>query len=289
MHRKKVYSTSDDRFNKSKSYNRNSDGKNNSRPKRRRIVRPRTRRVEHPDENKPIRLNKYIANSGICSRREADKYITAGLVKINDEVITRLGSKVNPGDVVKFNDEVIKNEKKVYLLLNKPKGFVSTMDDPNADKTVLDLVKAACKERVYPIGRLDKPTTGVMLFTNDGELATRLLHPKYHVKKSYLVTLDKNISKNEIIEIANGIKLEDGFIQADSIYYSDPDVKNVVAIELHSGRNRIVRRIFEHFEYNVEKLDRLNFAGFTKKGLRRGRWRFLTDTEISKLKMNIFK
>jgi len=280
-------------YEKKDSYNRKPDYKredskfdDDSKPKRKRIVRSKK---TDDDESDMVRLNKYIANSGICSRREADKYIIAGLVKINGEVATVLGTKVNPEDVVSFNDEPIKNERKVYLLLNKPKGFVSSMDDPHAEKTVFDLVKSACKERVYPVGRLDKATTGVLLFTNDGEIATRMLHPRYDVKKVYMVTLNKNISKNEMVDIANGIELEDGQIHADSIYYSDPDIKDVVVIELHSGKNRIVRRIFEHFGYSVEKLDRLNFAGFTKKGLRRGRWRFLAENEINKLKMNMFK
>lgn len=235
-----------------------------------------------------IRLNKYIANAGICSRREADTFITTGLVSINGKIVTELGTKVMPGDEVKFNDEKINPEKKVYVLLNKPKDYVTTLDDPEGRRTVMDLIKNACEERVYPVGRLDRNTTGLLLLTNDGELTKKLTHPSNNKKKIYHVEVDKPIVREHFDEIAKGIELDDGPIVVDSINYVD-NLKTEVGIELHSGRNRIVRRIMEHFGYNVKKLDRVYFAGLTKLNLPRGRWRFLTDQEIIRLKTGMYE
>lgn len=244
------------------------------------------KRQKSSDEG--IRLNKYIANSGICSRREADSYITAGLVSVNGVTVTELGTKVQPNDQVRFNGERIKNENKVYIVMNKPKDFVTTLSDPHAEKTVMNLIDGKCAERVYPVGRLDKATTGVLLLTNDGELAEKLTHPSFEKKKIYHVFLDKNLKSTDFQKILEGVKLEDGHIQADALSYIDED-KSQVGIEIHSGRNRIVRRIFEHFGYKIKKLDRVYFAGLTKKNLRRGQWRFLTDIEVSMLKMGSFE
>lgn len=232
-----------------------------------------------------MRLNRFIANAGICSRREADKYIVAGTVTVNGKVVTELGVKVQSTDDVRFDGRKLNAEKKVYLLLNKPKDFVTTTDDPHADRTVMDLVKEACEERIYPVGRLDKSTTGVLLFTNDGEMSDRLTHPSHRTKKIYQVTLDKPLTKNDIQKIADGLELEDGPIAADAISYIDANAKNEVGIEIHSGRNRIVRRIFEHLGYRVRKLDRVFFAGLTKKNLPRGKWRFLSHKEVQFLQM----
>jgi len=231
-----------------------------------------------------VRLNKYISNAGICSRREADELITAGVISVNGEVVTTLGYKVQPTDVVKYNDAKLKSEKPVYLLLNKPKDFITTVDDPQNRQTVMSLIKHACKERVYPVGRLDRNTTGLLLFTNDGDLADKLTHPSFEVQKVYEVHLDKNLKHEHFEEIGSGVTLEDGIIKPDEISYS-PDDKSIVGIELHSGRNRIVRRIFEHFGYRVSKLDRVLYAGLTKKDLPRGKWRFLTELELANLKM----
>lgn len=240
------------------------------------------------DPNEPIRLNKYLSRAGICARREADEYIKAGVVSVNDEVITELGVKVKRSDVVKFHNQVVNLEKKVYILLNKPKNTITTMEDEKGRRTVMDLIKGACEERVSPVGRLDKDTTGVLLFTNDGDLDYKLTHPKYIKKKIYHVHLDKNMTKADMISIAEGITLEDGEISADAINYIDETKKNQVGIEIHSGKNRIVRRIFEHLGYKVEKLDRVYFAGLTKKGLKRGTWRMLTPSEVNFLKMGVF-
>ncbi len=234
-----------------------------------------------------IRLNKFIANAGICSRRDADVLIESGVIKINGKTITELGTKVVPGDKVQYGNQTLKSEKKYYVLLNKPKGFITTTDDPGNRKTVMELVKTACKERIYPVGRLDKNTTGLLLFTNDGDVAKRLTHPKHRIKKVYHVVLDKKLSKNDMIKIADGFVLDDGFIKADAIsLVTGSDNKKEVGIELHSGRNRIVRRIFESLGYRVERLDRVAFAGFTKKDIPRGKWRHLNDKEISFLKMS---
>jgi 23S rRNA pseudouridine2605 synthase len=230
------------------------------------------------------RLNKYIANAGICSRREADKLIADGHIKINGEVVTSLGYKVTSKDEVLYRGKPISAEKKIYVLLNKPKGFVTTMDDPHADKVVMSLVKNACKERIYPVGRLDKNTTGLLLFTNDGEMAKKLTHPSYEKRKVYHVFLDKDLAQTDLDQVQNGIELEDGLIAADAISYVDDD-KQQIGIEIHSGRNRIVRRIFEHLGYKVLKLDRVVFAGLTKKNLPRGKWRFLSEKEVGFLQM----
>jgi 23S rRNA pseudouridine2605 synthase len=240
-------------------------------------------------ESEFIRLNKYLASSGICSRREADEFIRAGLVTVNGKLITELGVKVSAGDVVKYNGDTLREEKKVYILINKPKDYVTTVEDPHAKKTVLDLVKGACKERIYPVGRLDRNTTGVLLLTNDGEITKRLTHPRFEKLKIYHVHLNKNIKPSDFEKISTGITLEDGFIKADAISYADPVDKTQVGIEIHSGKNHIVRRIFEHLGYDVVKLDRVYFAGLTKKNLRRGEWRFLSEKEINMLKMNVFK
>ena len=241
------------------------------------------------DPNEPIRLNKFLANAGVCSRREADEFITAGVVSVNGEVVTELGTKIKRSDVVKFHDEPVSIERKVYVLLNKPKDCVTTSDDPQARLTVMDLVKGACNERIYPVGRLDRNTTGVLLLTNDGDLASKLTHPKFLKKKIYHVYLDKNLTKADMDQIAAGIQLEDGEIHADAISYADENKRDQVGIEIHSGKNRIVRRIFESLGYKVVKLDRVFFAGLTKKGLRRGEWRYLTEQEVNFLRMGSFE
>ena len=241
------------------------------------------------DPNEPIRLNKFLANAGVCSRREADEFILAGVVTVNGEIVTELGTKVMRTDIVKFHDDPVSLEKKVYVLLNKPKDYVTTSDDPQQRKTVMDLVKNACPERIYPVGRLDRNTTGVLLLTNDGDLASKLTHPKYLKKKIYHVYLDRNVTAHDIQQIAEGITLEDGEIKADAIEYADPVDKKQVGIEIHSGKNRIVRRIFESFGYKVLKLDRVQFAGLTKKNLRRGDWRYLTEEEVDRLRMGAYE
>ncbi|WP_307759530.1 pseudouridine synthase [uncultured Mediterranea sp.] len=241
------------------------------------------------DPNEPIRLNKFLANAGVCSRREADEFITAGVVSVNGQVVTELGTKIKRGDEVKFHDQAVSIERKIYVLLNKPKDTVTTSDDPQARRTVMDLVKGACEERIYPVGRLDRNTTGVLLLTNDGDLASKLTHPKYLKKKIYHVHLDKNLTKADMEQIAAGIELEDGEIHADAISYTDENKKDDVGIEIHSGKNRIVRRIFESLGYKVMKLDRVYFAGLTKKGLCRGDWRYLTEQEVNYLRMGSFE
>ena len=230
-----------------------------------------------------MRLNRFLAQSGICSRREADDFITAGLVSVNGRIVTELGSKVMPSDEVKFNDSRVEGEKKVYLVLNKPKGYVTSLDDPHAGKLVMDLVAGACTERIYPVGRLDKNSLGLLLFTNDGDLTKQLTHPSYRKKKIYQVTLDKPLTRADMDRIAEGVTLEDGEIFADEISYVKEN-KQEVGIEIHSGRNRIVRRIFEFLGYTVTKLDRVYYAGLTKKNLKRGAWRFLTREEVERLK-----
>jgi pseudouridylate synthase len=243
----------------------------------------------HIDPNEPIRLNKYLANAGVCSRREADEFITAGVVSVNGTVVTELGTKVLRSDEVKFHDQLVSLEKKVYVLLNKPKDYVTTSDDPQQRKTVMDLVKDVCPERIYPVGRLDRNTTGVLLLTNDGDLASKLTHPKFLKKKVYHVHLDKNVAEEDLQKIASGIELEDGEIHADAIEYADDRDKKQVGIEIHSGKNRIVRRIFESLGYRVVRLDRVQFAGLTKKNLRRGDWRFLTEQEVEMLRSGMFE
>lgn len=230
------------------------------------------------------RLNKYIANSGLCSRREADEFIKQGLVTVNGKVVSELGTKVSEKDVIKFKGKLLMKERKVYVLLNKPKDYITTAYDPYAKKIVFDLLKYACKERIYPVGRLDRMTTGVLLLTNDGDLTKKLTHPKFNKKKIYHISLDKNLKKSDLVKISEGIDLEDGFISADAIAYIDPTDKKQVGLEIHSGRNRIIRRVFEHLGYRIVKLDRVYFAGLTKKGLQRGKWRYLTEKEIVMLK-----
>jgi len=241
------------------------------------------------DPNEPIRLNKFLANAGICSRREADEFIAAGVVSVNGVVVTELGTKIKRTDEVKFHDEPVSVERKVYVLLNKPKDCVTTSDDPQERKTVMHCVKDACKERIYPVGRLDRNTTGVLLLTNDGDLASKLTHPKFLKKKIYHVYCDKNVTKADLDQIAAGITLEDGEIHADAISYASETDKKQVGIEIHSGKNRIVRRIFESLGYKVTKLDRVYFAGLTKKGLKRGDWRYLTEQEVNVLRMGSFE
>ena len=230
-----------------------------------------------------VRLNRFLAQSGLCSRREADDFITAGLVTVNGQIVTELGTKVRSTDEVKFNDSKVQGEKKVYLILNKPKGYVTSLEDPHADKTVMELVKGACSERIYPVGRLDKNSLGLLLFTNDGDVTRQLTHPSLEKKKVYQVTLDKPLTRADMEQITEGITLEDGDIFADEVAYVS-DNKKEVGIEIHSGRNRIVRRIFEHLGYTVQKLDRVYYAGITKKNLKRGQWRFLTREEVERLK-----
>ena len=251
------------------------------------------KRIEYKEEtidpNEPIRLNKFLANAGKCSRREADAFIQAGVVTVNGQVVTELGTKILRTDEVKFHDEPVKLEKKVYVLLNKPKDYVTTSDDPQQRKTVMDLVKDACPERIYPVGRLDRNTTGVLLLTNDGDLASKLTHPKFLKKKVYHVFLDKNVTAHDMAQIAEGITLDDGEIHADAIEYASDTDKSQVGIEIHSGKNRIVRRIFESLGYRVIKLDRVQFAGLTKKNVRRGDWRYLTEKEVDMLRMGAFE
>ena len=241
------------------------------------------------DPDEPIRLNKFLANAGICSRREADEFITAGVVSVNGEIVTELGTKVKRSDEVKFHDQPVSIERKVYVLLNKPKDCVTTSDDPQERKTVMDFVKGACKERIYPVGRLDRNTTGVLLLTNDGDLASKLTHPKFLKKKIYHVYCDKNVTKADLDQIVQGITLDDGEIHADAISYASDTDKSQVGIEIHSGKNRVVRRIFESLGYRVTKLDRVYFAGLTKKGLKRGDWRYLTEQEVNFLRMGSFE
>ncbi len=251
------------------------------------------KRIEYKEENfdpnEPIRLNKFLANTGVCSRREADEFIQAGVVTVNGEVVKELGTKVMRTDEIKFHDQPVSLEKKVYVLLNKPKDCVTTSDDPQQRKTVMDLVKNVCPERIYPVGRLDRNTTGVLLLTNDGNLASKLTHPKFLKKKVYHVFLDKNVTAHDLQQIADGIELEDGEVHADAVEYASDTDKSQVGIEIHSGKNRIVRRIFEHLGYRVVKLDRVQFAGLTKKNLRRGDWRFLTEKEVDMLRMGAFE
>ncbi len=230
-----------------------------------------------------VRLNRFISQSGVCSRREADEFILAGVVTVNGQVVTELGTKILPTDEVRFNDEKLQGEKHVYIVLNKPKGYVTSLEDPHADKTVMDLVKDACTERVYPVGRLDKNSLGLLLITNDGDVTRQLTHPSYRKKKIYQVTLDKPLTRADMDTLTEGITLEDGDIFADEVAYASED-KKTIGVEIHSGRNRIVRRMFEHLGYSVQKLDRVYYAGLTKKNLKRGAWRFLTKDEVMRLK-----
>jgi 23S rRNA pseudouridine2605 synthase len=233
-----------------------------------------------------IRLNKYISNAGVCSRREADKLISAGAVTVNGKVVTELGTKVSPHDKIQYGEQSLKLEKSRYVLLNKPKGFITTTDDPQERKTVMTLIAKACKERVYPVGRLDRNTTGLLLFTNDGDLAKKLLHPRHGIQKIYHVVLDKAVTKKDMNHILEGVQLDDGVVKVDAVeYIGDGKDKKQLGIELHSGKNRVIRRIFETLNYKVIRLDRVAFAGLTKKNLPRGEWRLLEEKEISFLKM----
>ncbi|MDR1417304.1 MAG: pseudouridine synthase [Prevotellaceae bacterium] len=256
--------------------------------------RPRSARkpfveIQVKEPNMPVRLNKFISNSGVCSRREADEYIQNGEITVNGEVVTTLGTKVLPSDEIRWNGDKLSGEKKVYIVLNKPKGYVTTVEDPHADKTVMDLIAGACSERVYPVGRLDKNTTGVLLFTNDGELTKTLTHPSYNKRKVYQVTLDKTLKKPDMEQLVAGVELEDGAAVADEVGYTNMEDKTEVGLEIHSGRNRVVRRMFETLGYEVKKLDRVYFAGLTKKSLERGKWRFLSPKEVSILKMGAYE
>jgi len=235
-----------------------------------------------------IRLNRFIANSGVCSRREADEIIKKGMVSVNGKKISDLGTRVNRTDDVRYKGKRLSAEKKVYILMNKPKGYVTTVEDPHADHTVLDLIGNACTERVYPVGRLDKETTGVLLLTNDGDLTGKLTHPKYERKKIYHVFLDSPVTKNDLFRLTEGIDLDGELVVADAVSYADPDDKSQIGIELHSGQNRVIRRLFESLGYKVRKLDRVYFAGLTKKNVQRGKWRYLSDKEISMLKRGIY-
>jgi len=235
-----------------------------------------------------LRLNRFIANSGLCSRREADELILKGFISVNGKKITDLGIKVNYDDDIRYKGKRLSAERKIYILMNKPRGYVTTVDDPHAEHTVIDLLKDACPERVYPVGRLDKDTTGVLLLTNDGDLTGKLTHPKYERRKIYHVFLDKPVTKSDLARIAEGITLEDGIVSADAVSFADPDDKTQVGIELHSGKNRVIKRMFESMGYRVRKLDRVYFAGLTKKNVPRGKWRFLSQKEISMLKRGIF-
>lgn len=282
-------------------YNQNRQGGygnnryNQNRPQQRRNknYNSRPQRIEYElpevDPNEPIRLNKYMANAGICSRREADEYIQAGEVMVNGVPVTELGTKITRNDTVTFRGKVVTLERKIYVLLNKPKDCVTTSDDPQGRLTVMDIVRNACTERIYPVGRLDRNTTGVLLLTNDGDLASKLTHPKFIKKKIYHVWLDRDVNEEDMQRIADGIELEDGPIQPDAVSYANDTDKNQVGIEIHSGRNRIVRRIFEALGYRVVKLDRVYFAGLTKKNLQRGRWRYLTQQEVNMLQMGSFE
>ena len=235
-----------------------------------------------------IRLNRYIANSGVCSRRDADEHIKNGLISVNGHLVTDLGTKVTYDDDVRFRNKKLSAEKKVYILMNKPKDYVTTVEDPHAEHTVLELIGEGCPERVYPVGRLDKATTGVLLLTNDGDLTGKLTHPKYKRKKIYHVFLDHPFTKNDLFRLTEGIELDGETIVADAVSYADPEDKSQIGIELHSGQNRVIRRMFETLGYRVKKLDRVYFAGLTKKNVQRGKWRFLTDKEVSMLKRGIF-
>jgi 23S rRNA pseudouridine2605 synthase len=235
-----------------------------------------------------IRLNRFIANSGVCSRRDADDHIKNGFITVNGDLVTDLGTKVSHDDDVRFKNKKLSSEKKVYILMNKPKGYVTTVEDPHAEHTVLELIGKECQERVYPVGRLDKATTGVLLLTNDGDLAGKLTHPKYKRKKIYHVFLDNPVTKNDLFKLTEGIELDGVTVIADAVSYADPDDKSQIGIELHSGQNRVIRRMFETLGYKVKKLDRVYFAGLTKKNVQRGKWRFLNDKEIIMLKRGIF-
>jgi 23S rRNA pseudouridine2605 synthase len=258
--------------------------------------RPRPKTSKQPGKSsagarktdEKIRLNKFIANSGLCSRRDADEHIKNGMITVNGKTVADLGIKVSPDDDVRYRNKRLSAEKKVYILMNKPKDYVTTVEDPHAEKTVLDLLGNDLKERVYPVGRLDRATTGVLLLTNDGDLTGKLTHPKYKRRKIYHVFLDRPVAKNDLFKLTEGVDLEDEKIVADAVSYADAEDRSQIGIELHSGQNRVVRRMFEKLGYKVKKLDRVYFAGLTKKNLQRGKWRFLSEKEISMLKRGIF-
>lgn len=270
-------------FNNKSSYSRSTE-----RGSRRPSVKKGNRIRVSEDSSELIRLNRYISNSGLCSRREADEMISKGLISVNGTIITKLGTKVSKRDDIRFKGKKLSAEKKVYILMNKPKGYVTTVKDPHAEHTVIELLGNNCPERVYPVGRLDKETTGVLLLTNDGELTGKLTHPKYERKKIYNVTLDKAVIKDDMFKLTEGIELDGELIASDSIAYSDLPDKSKIGIELHSGQNRVVRRLFESLGYRVKKLDRVYFAGLTKKNVPRGKWRYLSEKEISMLKRGSF-
>lgn len=265
----------------------NKPNKPSNKGKRQRIKRPRRPRVDsaRPETEGPVRLNKFIANSGVCSRREADALIGQGLITINGEVVTTLGTKVNPGDKVMYNGRRLSTTSKVYILLNKPKDYITTTNDPENRKTVMELVKNTGVDRVFPVGRLDRNTTGVLLFTNDGELMQKLIHPSSKVEKVYSVLLDRKLSKYDLETLLQGVNLEDGEMYADKIAYIDPDDPRKVGVEIHSGKNRIIHRMFNHLNYKVLRLDRVLFAGIDKRKLKRGEWRFLDEKEVRQLMM----
>ena len=240
------------------------------------------------DISENIRLNRFIANSGVCSRREADELISKGMISVNGSQVTDLGTKVKYSDDVRYKGKKLSSEKKVYVLLNKPKGYVTTVEDPHAEHTVIDLLGNDFPERVYPVGRLDKETTGVLLLTNDGDLTGKLTHPKYNRRKIYHVFLETPVVKNDLFKLTEGIQLDDELVVADAVSYADPEDKSQIGIELHSGQNRVIRRLFESLGYRVKKLDRVYFAGLTKKNLPRGKWRFLSEKELSMLKRGVF-
>lgn len=252
---------------------------------RRKGARPKSTPRFQKKEDAAVRLNKYIANAGVCSRREADVLITSGAIKVNGKIVTELGSKVMPGDTVVYGKEKLFNEQKVYVLLNKPKDYITTTDDPQERKTVMQLIGNSIQERLYPVGRLDRNTTGLLLLTNDGTLAKKLSHPSHGVKKLYHVRLNKGVAKQDMERIIKGINIGNDKVVADTIAYANPENKSEVGIEIHSGQNRVVRRIFEQLGYKVVKLDRVMYAGLTKKDLPRGKWRKLTEKEIIYLKM----
>ena len=290
LSREKRYSPDDsrnkeNRFSKDRPAKREKFGKSHSEQKRVTKFGKKTAARRSPLDDS-IRLNKFIANAGVCSRREADMLIKNGAITVNGKIVTEMGIKVLPGDVVMYGGEKLINEKKVYILLNKPKDYITTSDDPQERKTVMDLIRGACPERVYPVGRLDRNTTGLLLLTNDGELAKKLTHPKHGVRKIYHVHLDRAVTRADLDSVAKGVKIDDNLVVPDVVSYIDKaENKKEIGIEIHSGQNRIVRRIFEHFGYKVTKLDRVTFAGLTKRDLPRGKWRFLTEKEVGFLKM----
>jgi|AntAceMinimDraft_17_1070374.scaffolds.fasta_scaffold02311_2 23S rRNA pseudouridine2605 synthase len=278
------------KYNKTKAYNKKERSKKEKPKEKLNLYKAEShfQKDKQVKDNKIIRLNKFIAHAGICSRREADNIIMNGDITVNGKIITEMGTKILKTDIVKYKGKILEKERLVYVLLNKPKNFISTVSDPHERKTVMNLVKNACEERIFPVGRLDRNTTGVLLFTNDGDLAKKLTHPKYKVEKIYYVELNKTLINEDMLKIVEGLELEDGFIKVDEInYINGDDEKNKIGIKIHSGKNHIVRRIFEELNYKVERLDRVKFAGLTKKNLKRGEWRLLMQKEINLLKMTL--